>query len=417
MQLQTILNRVEPYKSFVYKRTMFDESRGEPEVRVELEHRKNSRPLCSGCGEPRPGYDRLKPREWQFVPLWQLTVRFVYALRRVNCPTCGIGVEQVPWASGKSRQTKTYRWFLAGWAHRLSWKEVAEVFHTSWNTVYRAVQDVVLWGRVHQDVSGVTAIGVDEIQWQRGHKYLTLVYQIDDGMRRLLWVGRDRSEATLRTFFDLYGERILPTLRYTCSDMWKPYLKVLRECAGDSVQVLDRYHIMARLNKAIDKVRAEEARRLRQDGYEEVLKHSRWVLLKRVSNLTQRQVVKLRELLQYNLRTMRAWLLREDFHRFWAYRSPYWARQFLRQWCTRTMRSRLGPMKKEAQSLRAHEDLLMNWFHAKGEISAGIVEGLNNKAKLTMRKAYGFRTYGAIETALYHQLGRLPEPEFTHRFW
>jgi len=230
-------------------------------------------------------------------------------------------------------------------------------------------------------------------------------------------LGRDRTEETLRAFFDTYGEHIRPTLKYICSDMWKPYLKVLRECAGEAVKVLDRYHIMARLNKAIDKVRAEEARRLQHDGYEPILKHSRWDLLNRVGNLTGKQVIKLKELLKYYLRTMRAWLLCEDFQRFWVYRSPYWASRFLHQWCNRTMRSKLEPMKKEARSLRAGEDLLVNWFHAKGEISPGIVEGFNNKPKLTMRKAYGFRTYEAIKTALYHQPGSLPEKEFTHRFW
>jgi transposase len=198
--------------------------------------------------------------------------------------------------------------------------------------------------------------------------------------------------------------------------MWQPYLKVIAEQAGDAVHVLDRYHIMAKMNKAIDKVRAGEARRMKQDGYEPVLKHSRWCLLKRPDNLTDRQTVKLKELLKYNLQATRAYLLREDFQRFWEYKRPSWAGRFLNEWCTRTMRSKLEPMKEVARSLREHEPLLLNWFRAKGEISAGIVEGLNNKAKLTMRKAYGFRTPEGIETALYHQLGHLPEPKFTHRF-
>ena len=417
MQLQTILNHVEPYKRFVYRHVQWDERALVPTLRVEVEHRKNSRPICSGCEQVRPGYDRLPERSWEFVPLWQIPVLLVYAMRRVNCPTCGVVVEQVPWGHGKCRQTKSYRWFLSQWAKRLSWSEVALVFGTSWNTVYRAVSDVVLWGRMHQDVSGVTAIGVDEIQWQRGHRYLTLVYQIDAGRRRLLWVTTERTEQSLEKFFDLFGEAIAPTLEYVCSDMWRPYLEVIRRRAGDAVHVLDRYHIMARMNKAIDEVRAGEARRLKADGYEPILKHSRWCLLKRAANLTSKQTVKLRELLKYNLRSVRAYLLREDFQRFWEYQSPGWARRFLREWCTRTMRSQLEPMKKVARSLRGHEELLLNWFRAKGEISAGIVEGFNNKAKLTLRKAYGFRTPEAITVALYHQLGDLPEPNFTHRFW
>jgi transposase len=109
-------------------------------------------------------------------------------------------------------------------------------------------------------------------------------------------------------------------------------------------------------------------------------------------------------------------LLREDFQRFWQHHRPGWAARYLDEWCGRAMRSRLLPLKKVAASLRAHRSLILNWFRAKGAISAGTVEGLNNKVKLTTRKAYGFRTYEAVEIALYHALGALPEPEFTHEF-
>ncbi len=208
----------------------------------------------------------------------------------------------------------------------------------------------------------------------------------------------------------------MPGLKYVCSDMWKSYLKVIGERAGDAVHVLDRYHIMARLNKAIDEVRADEARRIKEGGYEPILKYSHWCLLKRPINLTGKQVVKLKELMEYNLAAIRAYLLREDFQRFWEYHSPAWAGKFLDDWITQALRGRLGPMKREARSLRKHRELLLNWFRAKGEISAGIVEGLNNKAKLAMRKSYGFRTDQGIETASYHNLGQLPEPKFTHEF-
>ena len=154
-----------------------------------------------------------------------------------------------------------------------------------------------------------------------------------------------------------------------------------------------------RMNKAIDEVRAGESKQLVADGYEPILKHSRWCLLKHHENLTELQTVKLSELLKYNLRSVRAHLLREDFQRFWEYVSPAWAGQFLDQWCVRTMRSQLEPMKKVARTLRRHRELILNWFHAKGELSSEIVEGLNNKVKLTTRKAYGFRTYEAVEIA------------------
>ena len=172
---------------------------------------------------------------------------------------------------------------------RLSWKEVAGVFHTSWEQVFRVVERAVEWGRAHQDLSGVSAIGIDELARQRGHRYLTLVYQIDDGRGRLLWVGRERREKTLEEFFDWFGEPRSAGLAFIASDMWKPYLKVIARKAGQALHVLDRFHIMAHMSKAIDEVRAKEARELAAKGYEPVLKHTRWLLLKRAHNLSEAQ--------------------------------------------------------------------------------------------------------------------------------
>ena len=416
MLLKTILNRVAPQKSFVYGKIGMASEGGRLTLEVAIEPRRNSRPICSGCGRKRPGYDRLPERRFEFVPLWQIAVFFVYAMRRVNCPKCGVTVESVPWSDGKSPLTTSYRWFLAGWAKRLSWREVATAFHATWDSVYRSVQFAVAWGLEHRTLNGIEALGVDEVQWQRGHRYLTLVYQIDAGARRLLWVGQDRTEESLRDFFRGLTDEAKRSIRYLCSDMWKPYLNVLAQEVSGAIHVLDRFHIMQAMNKAIDEVRAEEVKRLKRDGYKPVLKHARWCLLKRPENLTRKQTVKLAELVKYNLRSVRSYLLREDFQRFWTYQYAGWARRFLREWCTRTMRSKIEPMKKVARMLRSHEALILNWFKARGTISAGVAEGLNNKVILTTRKAYGFRTFDAVKTALYHNLGSLPEPEFTHRF-
>lgn len=415
MQLKTILNRVQKHRSFVYSSARLID---QPELMIEIvvEPRANSRGKCSGCGKPAAGYDTLGRRRFEFVPLWGIAVYFLYAMRRVACQRCGVRVERVPWASGKRQLTEAYAWFLARWARRLSWKEVAEVFHTSWEKVFRSVEMAVEWGRAHQPLDDIGAIGIDEIAWQRGHRYLTLVYQIDEGCRRLLWVGPERRVKTLLKFFRWFGRERSQALQYVCSDMWQPYLKVIAKKAASAIHVLDRFHIMAKMSKAIDEVRAKEVKELAANGYEPVLKQSRWLLLKRPENLSAQQEPKLAELLKYNLRSVRAYLLKEDFQFFWSYVSPYWAGQFLDRWCTRTMRSKLEPMKKVARTLRTHRPLLLNWFRAKGAISAGTVEGFNNKAKLTLRKAYGFRTYRGMEVALYHVLGALPEPKFTHRF-
>ena len=417
MQLKTILNRVQKFKSFVYEEVRWVDEAQAATIEAVLRPRSNSRAVCSGCGNPRPGYDTLPIRRFEFIPMWGIKVFFLYAPRRVDCPACGVRVELMPWVAGKHRLTEAYAWFLAGWARRLSWKEVAVAFRTTWDHVFCSVEMAVEWGREHRDLSGIEAIGIDEIQWQRGHKYLTLVYQIDANCRRLLWVGKKRRVKTLLGFFRWFGKERTKELRYICSDMWKPYLKVIAKKAGHAIHILDRFHIMAHLSKAIDEVRAQEARELKEKGYEPILTKTRWLLLKRPENLTQKQETRLADLVQYNLRSIRSYLLKEEFQLFWSYTSPYWAGQFLDKWCTRTMRSKIDPMKKVARRLRKHRPLLLNWFRAKGQFSSGIVEGFNNKAKLTTRKAYGFRTYHAAEIALYHTLGALPVPKTAHEFF
>ena len=416
MQLKTILNRLQKFKSFVYAAVRWGGTEESPHIEILMEARRNSRPTCSKCGKPRPGYDRQPTRRFEFVPLWGVKAFLVYAPRRVNCPTCGVRVESMPWAVGKRPLTKAFAWFLAGWAKRLSWKETAVVFRTSWESVFRSVEMAVEWGRAHQDLSGVRAIGIDEIAWKKGHKYLTLVYQIDSHCKRLLWIGQERKVKTLLGFFHWFGDERSAGLKYICSDMWKPYLKVIAKKAGQAIHVLDRFHIMAHFSKALDEVRAGEAKELKAKGYEPVLTKTRWLLVKRPENLTEKQELKLSELLQYNLRSVRAYLLKEEFQLFWSYVSPYWAGKFLDKWCTKTMRSKIEPMKKVARMLRGHRTLLLNWFRAKGQLSSGVVEGFNTKAKLTTRKAFGFRTYRGAEIALYHALGELPVPEVAHRF-
>jgi transposase len=416
MRIQTILNRVEKFKSFVYGATQMEEHEDGPALVVRVLARKNSRPHCSGCGRPGPGYDRLEERRFEFVPVWGIAVFLSYRMRRVNCNRCGVTVEMVPWCDGKNHLTTTYRWFLSTWAKRLSWSEVAWIFRSSWDSVCRAVQHAVEWGLSHRDLSGVESVGIDEIAWGRGHSYLTLTYDIGGEKRRLLGVAEERSEAGLRSCLEELGETVCEQVQYVCSDMWKPYLNVIAEKFGNAVHILDRFHVMQKFSKALDEIRAEEAKRLVRDGYEPVLKSSRWCFLKRPENLTERQTVRLSEVLKYNLQTVRAYLLREEFQRFWEYTSAGWAGKFLDEWTSRVMRSRLEPMKKVARTIRNHRPLILNWFRARGEISAGAVEGLNNKVKLVTRKSYGFRTASVAKLALLHNLGRLPEPKQTHRF-
>ena len=422
MQLKTLLNRVHPVKGFVYEKVELTEVASAPngcEVRALLRPRRGSRGLCSGCGQGGPTYDTGSARRFMFVPLWGMHVILLYAMRRIECSRCGVKVERVPWAEGKNSSTIALQVFVARWARRLSWKEVSEVFRLSWDSVFRSVKSVVSWGLEHRSLAGIEAIGVDEVAHQKGHRYLTVVYQLDQGRRRLLHVSEGRSSKSFLRFFRMLqkaGSSHVSSIPYVCSDMWRPYLKVIRKKLPSAVHILDRYHIVANLNRALDEIRAGEARRMKAEGYEPQLAHTRWCFLKRRANLTKKQRLRLKDVLEYDLKTVRAYLKIEAFQMLWEYTSPVWAGKFLDAWCTDVMRSRLEPLKTIARSLRRHRPLILNWFVAQKQFNSGIVEGLNTNVKLRFRKAYGYRTFDVAEVALYHQLGKLPEPELAHGF-
>lgn len=414
--LKTVLRRVHPIKGFVYHSVGWDPA--EPQaLRVEVREREGSRGRCSGCGRKAPGYDRQPERRWSFVPLWAMAVFLVYAPRRVDCRRCGPTIEKVPWASGKHQNCDIFRLFLAKWARLLSWAEVAACFRASWADVYSAVKWVVEFGIENRDLAGVTALGVDEIHVGKKDKFWTLVYQIDHDCKRLLWIGYDRTEATIDHFFEVFGEEFCAGIRFLCSDMWKPYLNSASRFLPNALHILDRFHIVKNLNEAIDQIRREEARLRAALGLEPLLKKMRWAFLKKRRNWTRSQRRRMRAIEGSSLRTLRAFLLVEMFQHFWTYSSPTWAGKFLDAWCTKVARSRLTPLKKIARSLQSHRRLLLNYFQGVKRYSSGVVEGLNAKVKLTLKRSYGFRTENAREVALYHALGKLPEPAFTHSFF
>jgi transposase len=420
MHVETLLRHVHPIKGFSYESGVMEGKRGQERLRFRIHPHRRNRPVCSACGAIGPTYDHQPEREFQMVPLWGIPVFLVYAMRRVSCPTCKrVVIEQIPWATGKSPMTLAFLVFLASWAKVVTWKEVGIRFRVGWDAVYRAVEWVVEYGKEHRNLEGVTAVGVDEIQRSHGQHYLTMVYQIDAGCRRLLWIGRGRTKKAFKPFFTWFGKDRCAKIQFFCTDMWKPYLDLIAKHAPNALNVLDRFHLVAKLGLAVDHVRREEAAGLRAKG-KQILVRTRWIWLKKPVNLTRKQRRHRRDLfanpVNLNLKTIKAYFFRLDLDRLWDYSIPEHAGAFLDDWCRRVMRSRIQPMMTVARTFRSHRDLILNYFRARKVFSSGVVEGLNNKAKVGMRRAYGNRSDDVLEIALFHQLGALPEPPMTHRF-
>lgn len=381
-------------------------------IMITLELHRRRRLPCSTCGSLGKVRDRIKPRTWKHVPLWGIPVQLIYAPARVRCDACAkIRVEAMPWSQGKCRLTVGLIWLLSSFCKLLPWKQVAELFDVHWNTVYAAVKQAVAYGLAHRNLSQVEEIGVDELSRRKGHVYVTNVYDIKE--KRLLWSGEERKEATLDAFVEEHGKALKQTVKGICCDMWQPYINSLKKHFPKATLVFDRFHVLQKLSLAIDAVRAEEARELKKKN-PELLKRTRYLFLKNPERLTDKQRARLGHLEKLNLRTHRAYLLKESFRELYTYKTRASGNSFLKKWFWWATHSRLKPMRDFAWMVRRHEEEILNFL--KKRITNGVVEGMNNKAKVVSHRSYGFRTAKTYIIALYHCLGNLPEPQLVHRF-
>lgn len=369
-------------------------------------------PRCGQCHEPAPYRDKRSMRRFRHVPMWGIPVELRYEPRRVSCSHCdGVHVESMPWVSGKQRMTRALMVTLAIWTRVLPWKQVAKLFRCSWGTVASAVDEAVAYGLAQRDLRELTHIGIDEISRKRGHVYVTNVYDLKS--KRLVWSGEERTQETLEAFFEFLGPEKTAALQGICCDMWQPYIDVIKAQAPQAVLVFDKFHIVRHLMEAVDQVRRDEIRE-KGPAHKALMVKTRFIWLKNPWNLTEGQTFRLGELERLNLKINRAYLLKEMFRHFWDYTYAGWARRYLKQWFWWATHSRIEPMRDFAWMVRRHEDDILNYFRM--PIDNGTVEGLNNKAKLVIHKAYGFRTAKNYIRNLYHCLGNLPLPQTVHTF-
>ena len=382
----------------------------EGEIKIYISHKKRRLLPCENHDGKYKVVDQLPERRWQHVSLWGREVEIVYSPCRVMCQG-KLVVEDIPWSRGKIRITVPLISHIGIMAELLPWKQVAELFHVHWNTVKNAVKQIVEYGLEHREIGDVIYFGIDEISRKKGQVYLTNVYDLKE--KRLLWSGEGRNKTTINKFYNQVGHKLNASVIAICCDMWQPYIDNLKLYFPDAIIVFDKFHIVSHLNKAVDEVRKEEARELKETE-PDILKGTRYLWLKNPWNLTDKQRVKLSTLEKLNLKINRAYLLKENFQYVWEYKYPGWAKKFLKQWFWMATHSRLKPLRDFAWMVRRHEEGILNYF--KVPISNGIVEGLNNKAKVISHRAYGFRTVETYKLALYHCMGKLPRPESSFKF-
>ena len=362
---------------------------------------------CSVCHRRcRKVHGLGRQREWRDLAFRDLSLRLRYRPRRVDCPRCGVRVEDLPWAEPWARVTRGLSHAVARLARELSWKGTARQFALNWKCVAGIVRRAVQYGLRNRKRPPVHIIGIDEVSRRKGQVYLTVVYDLE--RRVVLWVGDGRTEDAVQIYFTQeLGARRCRTLQIVCMDMWAAYANLVRQYAPQARILFDRFHIVQHLNHAVDEVRRSEMRRLTLQ--EKVnFKSSRWLLLKNPWNLSRDQKDRLSTIIRWNSPIVRAYYLKESFQLFWPYRQPARAQAHLEKWMNATMRSRLEPFKAFVRMLRSHLEGVLAWTRLR--LSNGAVEGMNNKIKLISHRAFGFRQARNFIAAIYHCCARLPIP-------
>lgn len=361
-------------------------------VEIRVRRKRQPAPRCPRCDRKMGGRHVSRRKSWRHLDLIKTRSMLVADVREARCPKHGRMVESVPWADWQAKHTKAFDRHVASLAQVADKSAVGRMFDVAWRTVGRIVERVVDKCLPADRFDGLEAIGVDETSYKRGHRYLTVVTDLLGG--KVVWVGEGKSEETLGEFFALLGPERCAKLEVVAMDMSKAFRQAVRGYAPNADIIYDRFHVVKLLLTAMDEVRREECRRLEGDA-RKALKHTRFALLKNPENLLPRDREKIRRARRGNTRIARAYELRVSFEQLWEHETEDGARGFLLRWTRTALLSQLPPMKRFARTVREHLDGILGFFRHWRQTS-GPVEGMNNKIKLLIHRAFGFHRVPAL---------------------
>ncbi|MEZ4328278.1 MAG: ISL3 family transposase [Polyangiales bacterium] len=371
---------------------------------------------CAVCLRRCPRYDAGSGRRsWRGHDFGLATVTLEADAPRVHCPEHGIHVAHVPWARPGSRFTRPFEDQVAWFATKTDKTTVATVLSIAWRSVGAIVSRVCEEQRARRDpLEGVTRIGIDEVSYRKGHRYLTVVIDHDTG--RLIWAAPGRSSATLNQFFRALGRKRRRAIQLVSADAAGWVARSVAKNCRNAKLCIDPFHVVAWATKALDKVRRSLWNKLRASGDGErakALKGSRWALLKNPEDLSRAQMKTLSELKRDNNPLYEAYLLKEQLRA--AFAEKGWQGAFLiQQWIRLARSSRLAPFKAVATSI---ENNLEGIQHAlMNGLSNGVTESSNNGLRLITRLAYGFHSPEPLIALAMLKRGGLcpPLPRLTH---
>jgi len=374
------------------------------EVHVHLAHKAQADWSCPECAQVCPLHDHSPERGWRHLDTCQYQTLVHASVPRTDCPTHGVLAVRVPWAEPHARFTALFERLVIDWLKAASQKAVAEHLGLSWHEVHGIQRRAVARGLARRQAEPIPYIGVDEKAFRKGHRYVTLVTDLDRGC--VLFAAADRKQTSLDGFWPTLTPAQKESIQAVAMDMWEPYENSVRAHLPDAADkiVYDKFHVAKHLGEGVDKVRRSENRQLREAG-DERLVGTRYDWLRHPDSFEDSQWREFGYLRRSKLKTARAWALKEQAMVLWDYHYEGPARKHFDWWYRWATHSRLKPMIEKAKMLKARLPNILTYLRHR--ITNAASESLNAKIQWVKYTARGFRNFANFVTAIYFHCGNL----------
>ncbi len=361
-------------------------------------------PLCKRRGRIVRKMDGY--RVWHDIPICGWAVSLWYHPREIHCATHGRIQEDIPWADLYARVTYRFEYVMLVYCQLMTQKAAAKILHIPKSTLSDMLHRTITRIRKGHRIRGLRTIGIDEISYCKGHKYATVVYDLDRSC--VLWVGQGKGRETIDKFFtEQLSDYQKRQITRACCDMSQTYIGAIEEHCPNATLVLDRFHIVKALNNTVDEVRKEQWRKASIDE-RKALKGLRWLLFKHSSNRSKKDSRILNALRKGNRRIHRAWVLKDEFEHFWEYNAPWAAERFLKRWTTTALKSRIEPIRDFVKMLRKQMHRIIPFVESK--LTNAMAEGLNRIIRIVKNRASGYRGLPAFTDMIFLTVGDLDIP-------
>jgi len=358
---------------------------------------------CPNCGrrcELITNSNRVE-RTWRDMPLGEWNVIFHFCPREINCPTHGRLQEKIPWASAYSRVTLRFEHLMLAYASVMTLTAASGLLRVPMSTLSDILHKSIERARDGHKITNLTSLGIDEISYEKGRKFATIVYDLERSC--VIWIGKGKGRETIDDFFEnVLGTDAALKIKTASCDLGEAYIGAIEHYCKNATLVLDRFHVVKLLNAAVDEVRKEEWRLLKGDAKKSI-KGVRWLLYRHSRTRTKSDTHALNELRKSNNRIYRAWILKDEFEQIWNYQYRKRAEDFLSGWITRALRSQIESMKTFANTIRKHFEKIVAFSQT--QLTNAVAEGLNRIIKIIKNRASGYSNLKVYSDMIYLTVG------------